>query len=300
MNLSILMIDDSLLLHRLVASQCNSLGMAIHSAYDGGNGLTMAAQYRPSMILLDLDLPDIDGFEVCRRLKSDRETSRTPVIFLTADVTSGNKTKGLDLGAVDYITKPFRVEELLARVRSSLRTHWQMEQSAMIDGLTGLWNRAYLEDHLSSQVTQAAQSGQPLSCIVCDVDELRVINSRHGLTAGDEVLRSVGQFLLSQCRAQDAVCMCGAGKFSIVVSGMDRHAAGRLAERLCGQIQDLHVARLGMEIGVTCTFGVADVSVSGGASLFERADAALKRAKLNGKASVSVARPARQCLNAAA
>jgi len=294
------MIDDSLLLHRLVASQCDSLGMAIHSAYDGGNGLTMAAQYRPSMILLDVDLPDIDGFEVCRRLKSDRQTSRTPVIFLTAAVATDNKVKGLDLGAVDYITKPFKVEELLARVRSSLRAHRKMEHRAMIDGLTGLWNRAYLEDHLSSQVAQAAQSGEPLSCIICDVDELRVINSRHGRTVGDEVLRSVGQFLLSQCRAQDVVCVCGGGKFSMVVSGMDRHAAGRLAERLCGQIRDLHVVRRGMEIGATCTFGVADISVSGGASLFERADAALKRAKLNGKASISVARPARQRLNAAA
>jgi diguanylate cyclase (GGDEF)-like protein len=187
----------------------------------------------------------------------------------------------------------------MARVQTSLRTHKQLEQRAMIDGLTGLWNRAYLEDHLASQTSLAVLRGEPLSCIVCDVDELRIINTRHGRAVGDEVLRSVGQLLLSQCRAQDAVCACGGGKFSIIVSGMDRRAASQLADRLCAQIQSLLVAKRGTEIGLTCTFGVADMNVSGGESLFDRADAALKRAKLNGRASVSVARPPRQRITAA-
>src|SRR5580658_4051818 len=121
MEASILTIDDSLPMHRLIQSVFGSTGIAFHAAYDGQRGLTMAAQYRPNVILLDVDLPGIDGFEVCKRLKSTRETSPIPVIFLTADFAKADKVRGLDLGAVDYITKPFAPEALLASVHSSIR-----------------------------------------------------------------------------------------------------------------------------------------------------------------------------------
>ena len=163
----------------------------------------------------------------------------------------------------------------------------------MIDGLTGLWNRKYLDEHMAAQMAQAGRSGRPVSCIVVDVDALRRINAKQGIAFGDEILRTVGNILLGQCRSEDAVCHFHAGKFAILLSVMGRAGAGCLAERLCKEIQQKLLTVHGKEVGVTCSFGVADSLVAGDLSLLERANLALRRAKLNGGACVSIARPLR-------
>ena len=288
-----LIIDDSVPLHNLIKSQLEEEPLEFHSAYDGNTGVTMAASLRPSLVLLDVDMSDMDGFEVCRRLKANVATTTIPVIFLTADFQIKDKVAGLDLGAVDYITKPFKPEELSARVRASLRAKHALDSKAMVDGLTGLWNRKYLEEHLAMQMTQANRLGRPVAYIAGDLDGLRKINAKYGIPLGDEVIRSVGNILLSECRAEDAVCHFEGGRFAILVSIMGRAGAGRLADRLCRQIQEKLLVVHGNELGVTCSFGVADTFVAGEGSLLERANTALRRAKLNGGSCVSVARPLR-------
>jgi len=286
-----LIIDDSVPLHKLIRIYLGESPLEIHSAYDGEAGLAMAVSLQPSMVLLDIDMPDMDGFEVCRRLKANIETTTIPVIFLTADFEVKDKVAGLDLGAVDYITKPFKPEELSARVRATLRAKHSLEQKAMIDGLTGLWNRKYLDEHMAAQMAQASQTGKPVACIACDVDGLRRINSKHGIPFGDEIIRSVGNILLSHCRAGDGVCHFEAGKFAILFSAaMGRSGAGHLAERLCQEIKEKLLTIRGIEVGVTCSFGVADSLVTGEMSLVDRAKSALRRAKLNGGNCVSIAR----------
>jgi diguanylate cyclase (GGDEF)-like protein len=246
------------------------------------------------VILLDVDMPDMDGFEVCRRLKANINTNSIPIIFLTADFATGDKVKGLELGAVDYVTKPYKPEELTARVRASLRAKTMLDQKAMIDGLTGLWNLRYLEDHLAAQTSLSARTGRPMSCIVLDVDGLKQINKKHGIPFGDEILRSIGGILLAQCRTEDAVCRAEGGRFAIVVSAMSRTGAARLADRLCATIQKQLFSRAGREIGVTCSFGVVDSLIAEESTMMVRATLAMYRAKKNGGNSVSVARPARR------
>ena len=289
-----LIIDDSVPLHGLIRAQLDSELLEFHSAYDGEAGISLAASLRPSVILLDVDMSGMDGFEVCRRLKTNVETTAIPVIFLTADFQVKDKVAALDLGAIDYITKPYKPEELSARVRASLRAKQSLEQKAMIDAVTGLWNRQYLDEYLAGQMSHASRFGHPLACIATDVDGLRSINSKHGLPFGDEILRSVGEILLSGSRAEDAVCHVAAGTFAILLPLMDRAGAGRLANRLCKEIQQKLLTIRGNEAGVTCSFGVADTLVAGEVSLLERANLALRRAKLNGGSCVSVARPPRQ------
>jgi diguanylate cyclase (GGDEF)-like protein len=300
MKEQILIIDDSMSLHQLVKSHLADESFVIHSAYDGESGLVMANELRPGLILLDVDMPKMDGFEVCRRLKGNKQTVTIPVMFLTADFVTPDKVRALDLGAVDYITKPFNYPELQARLRASLRTQHQSEQRAMIDGLTGLWNKVYLEDHLATQLSLFKRTGQPLSCIACDVDALAGLNARYGWQFGDKMLRIVSQLILSICRAEDSVCYCGQGKFSILVSGMDRRAAARLADRLCTEIQQKCATVGGKDVGLSCSFGVADSAIAGEASLLERADTAMTRAKQNGRCTVSVARPLRRVVADAA
>jgi diguanylate cyclase (GGDEF)-like protein len=292
METSILTIDDSLPIHQLMRSMFASLGVATHAAYDGKRGLTMAAHYRPNLILLDVDMPEMDGFEVCQRLKSSKETSPIPVIFLTADYAKADQAKGFALGAAAYIVKPFVSEQLMETVLSSLQAP-APEVKPTFDRVTGLRNRGFLEEHVKSQTQAARQTGAMLSCITCDVDELRIVNSRHGQTAGDEVLRALAQMLTSQCRPEDVVCNSGGGRFSIVAPGIDRGDAGRTARRISEQVRNLQVMEQDKKIAVSCTFGVADLEIAGHEPLLDRAEAALRRAKLNGKGSVSVARPER-------
>jgi diguanylate cyclase (GGDEF)-like protein len=295
-----LIVDDSIPLHKLIKTHLDEVGLEFYSAYDGPSALAMAAQIRPRIILLDVDMPGMDGFEVCRRLKADVDTTTIPIIFLTADFHANDKVMGLDLGAVDYVTKPFKPQELSARVRSSLRARQLLEQKAMIDGLTGLWNHKYLEDHTAAQLALSSRSGWPLSCITLDVDCLRQINRKFGIPFGDEILRNISAILLQQCRAEDAVCRCDGGKFSIVIANMSRAGARFLAERLCAEIQTKLRTHAGKDVCVKCSFGVADSLVAGDASLLSRADAALVRAKQNGGNCVSIARPPRKTLADAA
>ncbi len=293
----VLMIDDSLPLHRIVESRLRGDDVELHSAVDGETGLTVAGHLRPSVILLDVDLPDIDGFEVCRRLKANEATADIPVIFLTADGGSVNRQVGMDLGAFAFVAKPFRSDELSARVNASIRARWQNEQAAGVDAVTGLWTRSHLEHHLKAAGDRAEG---PTSCIVADVDGMRLINARHGSVFGDEVLRSVGQVFLAECRTKRAVCSAGGGKFGIILPGADRRAARRFAEHLSDAIANRPVAGLAHDRSVTCSFGIADTVVADDAKLVGRAEAALARAKRAGPGHISVARLARRSLAVAA
>jgi diguanylate cyclase (GGDEF)-like protein len=292
MDASILTIDDSLPMHRLIQSVFGTLGVAFHTAYDGIRGLSLAAHYRPNVILLDVDLPGMDGFEVCRRLKNSKETSPIPVIFVTAVLAKQDKSKGIELGAADYITKPFTPESLLASVQSSIKTR-EAEPHSDTPRPTGLRSRADLEAFLATKEAAVAEGGKSLACIACDVDELRIINGRFGTSGGDEVISRIGEMLVKHSRPGDMIAEWGAGRFVIAAPGLDRRDAGRMAERLSAKIKDLEVLGAGTDSRVTCTFGVADSAVAAGQPLLERAHGALKRAKLNGRASVSVARPPR-------
>ncbi len=292
MDASILTIDDSLPMHRLIQSVFGSLGVAFHTAYDGNRGLSLAVHYRPNVILLDVDLPGMDGFEVCRRLKSSKETSPIPVIFVTADFARQDKSKGIELGAAGYITKPFTPESLLASVQSSIKKR-EAEPHPDTQRTPGLHRRADLEAFLASHEAAVAGDGKSLACIACDVDELRIINGRFGTSGGDEVISRIGEMLVKHSRPGDLVADWGAGRFMIAAPGLDRRDAGRTAQRLSEKIRELEVLGAGTDSRVTCTFGVADTAVAAGQPVLERADGALKRAKLNGRASVSVARPPR-------
>jgi len=196
------------------------------------------------------------------------------------------------LGAADYITKPFTPESLLASVQSSIKTR-EAEPHSDTPRPTGLRSRADLEAFLATKEAAVAEGGKSLACIACDVDELRIINGRFGTSGGDEVISRIGEMLVKHSRPGDMIAEWGAGRFVIAAPGLDRRDAGRMAERLSAKIKDLEVLGAGTDSRVTCTFGVADSAVAAGQPLLERAHGALKRAKLNGRASVSVARPPR-------
>jgi diguanylate cyclase (GGDEF)-like protein len=291
MKSSVLIVDDSPYLHKLVRAHLEAEPIEIHSAGDGEQAISAAVNLKPSLILLDVDMPEMNGFEVCRRLKANPATANIPIIFLTADVASENKVKGLNLGADDYITKPFKPEELRARVRCVLRNKTQVEKTAMVDGLTKLWNRTYLELHLPAQFSLARRTSRPLTCVTCDIDRLTQINEKHGEAAGDELLRTVAGILSGQGREQDLICYLDNGKFAALLPGTGRAGAVQFADRARAEIERQAKSIAGAELNATCSFGVADTQSEDDSALLDRADAAVYCAKQSGRNCVSISRP---------
>jgi two-component system, cell cycle response regulator len=292
MDQKVLVIEDSRSIHTLIKSRLMGEAIELISAFDGESGLNLARELKPDLVLLDVEMPKPNGFEVCRQLKCDPRTMGIPVVFLTSMSSTHSKIEGLELGAVDYVTKPFEPAELRARVRAALRIKYLMDllaQKAMVDGLTGLWNRSYLDCRLQSEIAAARRHDHPFSCIMADIDHFKSFNDAHGHAFGDEVLRTAAKLFLQQCRTEDVVCRYGGEEFAILTPGVDVRGAARLADRLRVAIAMKPLQREGKAINVTCSFGVADLACSGCILPIEAADQALYVAKTSGRNQVVTA-----------
>lgn len=282
----VLLIDDAPTMHMTVETLLESEGLEFHSALTGESGLAMASMLKPDVILLDVEMPELDGFEVCRRLKQDTEIQSIPVIFLTAHDSTEQKVKGLDLGATDYVVKPCDAAELLARVRVSLRMKYLMDllaTTARVDGLTGMWNRTYLDQWLAGEIASMKRHGGRLGCIMVDVDCFKSINDTYGHRVGDHVLRSIAHCLKNGTRVEDIVCRYGGEEFTILTPAVEGVGVSMLAERLRSAIAATVFTVGTLNLHVTCSFGVSDCTQGSVLTLIDRADKALYAAKDAGR-----------------
>lgn len=303
MNQQILVIDDSEKVHPLVRVILAKEKADIHSATEPKYGLVLAASLRPDLILLDVDMPGMNGFEACRQLKLNPSTANIPVIFLTSLSAVNQKVQGFSLGAVDYVTKPFNREELLARVRASLRTQLSMRSladKAMIDPLTGLGNRAMFTSRLEAEVCLRVRYNTPLSCILADIDHFKQINDTYGHQIGDRILQMVAKVIADLCRTEDVACRCGGEEFVVIAPHTTAADSAVFADRIRETIASTHFkpegfkinALLGESIRATASFGVAEALDPHDRSMLQRADEAMYRSKKQGRNRVSVAEPA--------
>jgi len=292
--MKILLIDDSPDVVAIAKARLTRDNYEVICAVDGKSGLSAAASEKPDLILLDVELPDMSGFEICRLLKSDPELSMIPVIFLTGSTNTTDKVKGLDLGAVDYVLKPFDSFELSARVRAALRTkHLQdlLIKHAKIDPLTELWNRRALMDRLDQEWSRLERHGGVIACIMNDIDHFKQVNDTYGHRIGDEILRRVGKVLSSTSRQSDLPARYGGDEFIVLIPEEDAEGAAHLAERYRREIAKIQVNANGNEISVTASFGVADsTDLISAEALIEAADAALYQAKHANRDCVIIAK----------
>jgi diguanylate cyclase (GGDEF)-like protein len=297
MSQCVLVIDDSSDVHRLLDVRLRPEGLILHHALDAADGMAKAKDLKPDLILLDVDLPLMTGFEICRALKEDPLTSQIPVIFLTGASEVYAKVQGFDLGAVDYVTKPFEPAELRARVRAALRTkRYQDILSARshIDALTGVWNRAYFNQRMGEECFAAERYGRVVSLMMLDLDHFKTLNDSHGHPFGDMVLQGLGELLNTTLRATDAPCRFGGEEFALILTETDLEGARVGAERLRDQISGLAFQSGVKHVQVTASFGVAcsntfakgTLSIIG---LVTAADDALYQAKHEGRNRVCVA-----------
>ena len=232
MQQRILAIDDSPDIHQLLSARLGNLNVEMQHAMTGASGYEKALQDPPDLILLDVMMPDASGFEICRRLKATSETAAVPVIFLTGEADVEQKVRGFDVGAIDYIQKPFDTAELTARVRSALRTKRYFDmlaERAMLDGLTGLWNRTQFDQQLYKETSCALRYDCSLSLVMMDIDRFKEINDTHGHPFGDQVLQSIGELLRSWTRNTDLPCRYGGEEFGIILRETDLEGAVQTA-----------------------------------------------------------------------
>jgi len=265
-------------------------------ATSGKEGLGIAKAEQPDLILLDIMMPVMDGFEVCRRLKADPATSNIPVIFVTAMRTAEDEAKGLELGAIDYITKP--VTPIIVRMR--VRNHMELKRSrdiladlSLMDGLTGIANRRRFDDALNKEWRRAARSGRPLAIIMIDIDFFKNFNDHYGHSAGDDCLRKVARTLNDALRRPgDLAARYGGEEFVALLPETSLDAAAEIAERLRQAVLDLDIPHAHSQAAgcVSVSLGVASAVPSGEhppTRLVEAADVRLYEAKQAGRNRIS-------------
>ena len=289
----VLIVDDSPDALALAKARLGKEGLELICADGGRAGLETASREKPDLILLDVDMPDLSGFDVCRSLKANDELCMIPIIFLSGSGGPEDKVKGLNLGAVDYVTKPFDAFELRARVNAALRTkHMQdlLIEHARIDPLTGLTNRRGLMERLRQEWSRIQRYGGVLSFIMGDVDHFKRLNDTYGHTTGDRALCEIAGAIAGQCRETDLPVRYGGEEFAIVVPD-EAAGAARLAERCRQAIENIRL-NIGPETArMTASFGVVDAAdADSPETMIQQADEALYRAKDAGRNRVEVCR----------
>ncbi len=293
---SVLVIDDDASIHTIVKSRLEGVVDSIVCVNRPAAGIRDAILERPNVILLDINMPEMDGFKVCSHLKENAATRDIPILFLTVDRNVEHLAKALDCGGSDYILKPFNEVELEARVRAALRTSQMFEmlrEQARIDALTGLSNRAAMDDALSAAIASHNRNGQHVALLMIDLDHFKQVNDTHGHGVGDDVLRDVGAALRNRCRPYDIACRFGGDEFAIILSHVDGDTARQAAARILTGISEVAIRLDGKVLKVSSSAGLATTSEMGTCSdpetLLQAADSALYRAKKGGRRRMVVA-----------
>jgi diguanylate cyclase (GGDEF)-like protein len=296
---TILLVDDA-------PANLEALNAVLGADYDlvfatgGQEALDLARDQLPDLILLDVMMPGVDGYDACRQLKADPRTKGIPIIFVTAMDHEEDEAAGLDAGAIDYLTKPIRASIVKARVRNHLdlkRAHDLLESLSITDPLTGLPNRRHFDAVLETEARRALRSGAHVALLMCDLDRFKAYNDYYGHPAGDWCLQEVASVFRSTFRrAGELPARYGGEEFAVILPGVTAPEACTLGERIRQAIEARRLphARTGGFGWVTLSVGVASMLVTAEASasgLVQRADVALYASKKTGRNRVTCAEP---------
>jgi diguanylate cyclase (GGDEF)-like protein len=288
---TILIVDDMVTNIEILDGVLNS-EYEILFATSGSDALEIAAQQVPDLVLLDVMMPGMDGYQVCRELKRGERTKDLPVIFVTANNQEEDESRGFEAGVVDYITKPVRPSIVLARVRLHLelkRYRDYLKTLSTIDGLTGIANRRKFDEVIESEWRRARRNQSPLSLIMMDIDFFKAYNDHYGHLAGDECLKKLaGGINRVGWRPADLFARYGGEEFVMLLPDTDSKGALEVAKRVQGKIVFLKIPHAYSQVAdyVTLSMGVASLTPGDSqtpADLINSADDLLYAAKRNGR-----------------
>ena len=282
---------------------------ALFFATNGRDALKIAAEVLPDLILLDIMMPEMDGYEVCHHLKKSEQTRQIPIIFITAKTSVDEEIKGLEVGAIDYITKPISPPIVKVRIKNhlELKRHADMltalteelatknqilERVAREDPQTGLANRRHFNETIEIEVRRATRNDLPLSLVICDIDYFKMYNDHYGHVAGDECLHSVGHLIRKTAqRGGDLAARYGGEEFAVILPGSELQGAIMLAQHIVKTIWEANIAHAHSTVAdrVTLSAGAAMIHPYKGTDareLINRADEQLYLAKKHGRNQV--------------
>ena len=272
----VLVVDDDPDLRALAGIQLGDGGFDVIQAANGRECLALASTHTPDVILLDIMMPGMNGGEVLTALSGDPVTKDIPVVFVSALTSPEDKVRGLENGAVDYITKPLETREFVARVGVAAR-HRRRDRSGGTS--LGVPGRDGFEARLLEEVARASRSSSALSVLLVDVDHLREVNELHGVAAGDAFLAEIVSSLGAILRVSDSMYRYGEDEFAVILPDTDLPTAAVVAERC----RDAVAAARSMRGRVTVSVGIAELQHGHAAEdLAERVQTALQRAKESG------------------
>ena len=267
------------------------------AAINGTMGLKAAGRTNPDLILLDITMPDMNGYEVLAELKADPLTKDIPVIFITGLTDAEDEAKGLDMGASDYVSKPFNATVVKARIRTQLRLKQQADQLAayaFMDGLTGIPNRRSFDDKAAEEFERCLRNQMDFGLILLDVDHFKFYNDHYGHAQGDDCLKSVASAIASGAASNDGfAARYGGEEFVVLLPSASAVSCQSVAESLRSDIWALNIDHAASPVAdrVTSSFGVAVGQPSNSTSIeqiLERADEGLYECKASGRNCVSL------------
>jgi len=291
---NIFIVDDEKT-NLLILTKILSPNYTVFTARSGEEALERIRDIEPDLILLDIMLPDISGFDILRQLKTDPAKQAIPVIIISGLTSEFDEEKGLLMGAVDYITKPFKTTIVLARVNTQLQIVRQMrmiERLGLVDPLTDISNRRCFDDRISLEWRRSLRSGSPLALLMLDADKFKDYNDTWGHPQGDVLLKTLARIFASVARRSgDIAARIGGEEFSILLPDTTLEAAARVAEDIRSQIERLIIltadgvteTKITVSIGVSCCVPGPDIQI---ADFINETDKKLYRAKEMGRNTV--------------
>ncbi len=314
---TILVVDDNPSNLGILVDSLDEAGFETFVARSGEGALRQVEYAQPDLILLDVMMPGIDGFETCRRLKANKATKDIPVIFMTALSDTVDKVKGLEAGGVDYITKPLDIVELLARMKTHLelkrsreelnhyvqelekvnealrKSQKKLEIAARVDPLTQLSNRRDMIEKLEQEKARFERNKRPFALVVCDIDDFKKFNDNYGHDCGDFVLVSVANIMRSIIRKQDQLARWGGEEFLFLLPETNLENGGIVAEKIRKKIASNSYTYEEQKLFVTVTCGVSvfNKDCKSIDDCIKNADQALYRGKAQGKNRVVLSEP---------
>ncbi|NTV52954.1 MAG: diguanylate cyclase [Candidatus Firestonebacteria bacterium] len=301
---TILIAEDDAHIAELIKIILEAKNYTTHWAKDGQEAVQAANQLKPDLILLDVMMPKLNGYEVLRSIKEKDELKHIPVIFVTVRGETDSKVVGLRLGGNDYITKPFDLDELIARVETALRIKGEhdhlraqnrrLSELSMTDPLTGLYNRRYLMERFHEELERAKRYQYPIACLKVDVDDFKLLNEAHGHMKGDQVLQQLAILLKNTNRVVDILARYGGEQFLLILPQTNLGGAEAVGERYRQQVQSAQIFQNDPALRITVSLGVAAYAtetIDTEEELLRQADEALLEAKRLGKNRLVLAQP---------
>ncbi len=288
MKSKIMVVEDTYRDFEFLKNTLKKENYEIIYAQDGRDALSLLEKDTPDLVILDILLPDIDGFEVCKRIKENKRFVNLPVLFYSVIKTVDEKLLGLETGASDFLSKSADPRELLIRVRNLLKAKRQIDETikfSFYDTITNVYNRRYFQHRLNDECIRSRRYQRAFSCLMIDVDHFKKINNNFGRATGDRVLKKVAETLSLNIRSADEICRYEEDKFGVLLPETDLRGAYSAAERIRHFIAMSDAVKTECQTNLTVSCGVSafNKNINDTHELVDQANRALSEAKLEGR-----------------